>query len=122
MDKKKMQKIEEVAKKAENEMEKVDILDVLLDETNKDPIVLVDDKGKKLSFEQVAIIPFNEKVYCVLKPIDKIKDVQEDEAIVFYVDEREGEDSVLVVETDEKIAIQVFDEYYNLLDKAEESK
>lgn len=122
MDKKKLEKIEEVSKKAEEEMEHLDILDVLLDETNKDPIVLVDDKGKKLSFEQIAVIPFNNKVYCVLKPIDKIKDVQDDEAIVFFVDEREGQEPVLMVETDEKTAIQVFDEYYNLLDEADAKK
>ena len=97
----------------------MDILDVLLDENNKEPIVLMDDKGKKLSFEQIAVIPYNNKIYCVLKPIDKIENVQDDEAIVFYVDEKEGREPVLMVETDEKTAINVFDEYYNLLDQAE---
>lgn len=122
MDKKKLQKIEEASKQVEKETEHVDILDVLLDETNKDPIVLVDDKGKTLSFEQIAVIPFKDRIYCVLKPIDKIDNVQDDEAIVFFVDEREGQEPVLMVETDEKTAIQVFDEYYNLLDEAESNK
>lgn len=54
-----------------------------------------------------------------MKPIDKIENVQDDEAIVFYVDEKEGREPVLMVETDEKTAINVFDEYYNLLDQAE---
>ncbi len=122
MDKKKLQKIEEASKQVEKEAEHVDILDVLLDETNKDPIILVDDKGKTLSFEQIAVIPFKDRIYCVLKPIDKIDNVQDDEAIVFFVDEREGQEPVLMVETDEKTAIQVFDEYYNLLDEAESNK
>ena len=69
MDKNKMQKIEEAAAKATAQAEKLDILDVLLDENNKEPIVLVDGEGKKLSFEQIAVIPYNDKVYCVLKPI-----------------------------------------------------
>ena len=33
-----------------------DILDILLDEDNRDPIVLVDEKGRRIAFEQVAII------------------------------------------------------------------
>ena len=119
MDKKKIQQVEEVSKKVEEEAAQMDILDVLLDENNKEPIVLMDDKGKKLSFEQIAVIPYNNKIYCVLKPIDKIENVQDDEAIVFYVDEKEGREPVLMVETDKKTAINVFDEYYNLIDQAE---
>ncbi len=116
MDKKKIEKIEEVSKRVEEEENELDLVDVLLDMDNKDPIVLVDGSGKKISFEQIAVIPYNDKIYCVLKPIDKIDNVQDDEAIVFYVDEKDGQ-KVLMVETDEKVAISVFDEYYNLLDK-----
>lgn len=119
MDKKKLKQIEEVSKEAEKEMEREDILDILLDEDNKDPIVLLDNNGRRLTFEQIAVIPYNERIYCVLKPVDKIDNVQDDEAIVFYVEEKEGEEPVLMVETDEKTAINVFDEYYNLLDEAE---
>ena len=119
MDKKKMQHIEEASKEAEQEMEREDILDILLDEDNKDPIVLIDNNGRRLSFEQIAVIPYNDKIYCVLKPIDKIDNIEDDEAIVFYVEEEEGKEPVLMVETDEKTAISVFDEYYNLLDEAD---
>lgn len=119
MDKKKIQQIEEASKKVE---ESFDILDVLLDEDNKDPIVLVDENGKQLSFEQIAVIPYNDKIYAVLKPIDKIDNVADDEAIVFVVVEKEGRPSVLMVETDESVAMSVFDEYYNLLDEAEGKK
>ena len=119
MDKKKMQHIEKVSKEAEQEMEREDILDILLDEDNKDPIVLIDNNGRRLSFEQIAVIPYNDKIYCVLKPIDKIDNIEDDEAIVFYVEEEEGKEPVLMVETDEKTAISVFDEYYNLLDEAD---
>ena len=118
MEKKKNQQIEEAAKKAE---ENFNILDVLLDEDNKDPIVLMDEKGKQLSFEQIAVIPYNDNIYAVLKPIDKIENVADDEAIVFFVQERDGMPPVLMVETDESVAMSVFDEYYNLLDEAEGS-
>ncbi len=117
MDKKKVQKIEEASKKVKEREEQLDIVDVLLDENNKEPIVLVDGNGKKITFEQIAVIPFNDKLYCVLKPVDKIDGVADDEAIVFYVQEEEGKAPVLMVETDEKVAMDVFDEYYNLLDE-----
>lgn len=97
-----------------------DILDILLDEENKDPIVLTDEKGRHIAFEQIAVIPYEQKLYCVLKPIDYIDGVADDEAIVFYVDEGENEDDdpVLRIEDDELKAIDVFMEYYNLLDAA----
>lgn len=121
MDKKKLEKIEEVSKEVEQEKSRRNILDILLDEDNKDAIVLEDDKGKKLTFEQIAVIPYNDKVYCVLKPIDKIDNVQDDEAIVFFVHEEDGKEPVLMVETDEATAIAVFDEYYNLLDEQDKN-
>lgn len=99
------------------EFEREDIIDVLLDEENKDPIVLVDGGGKKIAFEQIAVIPYDEKLYCILKPIDHIDNVSDDEAIVFYVDEKEGKEPTLMVETDELKAMDVFEEYYNMLDE-----
>ena len=72
----------------------VDIYDVLLDEENKEPIVLVDGNGRKTAFEQIAVIPHNEKLYCILKPVDKTENVADDEAIVFFVNEK-GDENVL---------------------------
>ena len=34
----------------------INLLDVLLDKDNHDPIVLMDENGRQLSFEQVAMI------------------------------------------------------------------
>lgn len=103
-----------------NEEKDLDVLDILLDEENDDDIVLFDAKeNKEIRFEQVAIIPKNQKIYAILKPIDEMEDVNDDEAIVFVVDyDAEGR-SMLVIETDEKIATEVFDDYYTLLDAAE---
>ena len=97
----------------------VDILDILLDENNDDPISLYDENDKEVKFEQVAIIPDNEKIYAILKPIDELEGVADDEAIVFAVEEDEDGLSVLVIEKDEEVAIRVFDKYYQLLDEAE---
>ncbi len=110
-----------VSKKVE-EQKPVDLLDVLLDKDNKDPIVLMDEKGRQISFEQVAIIPYEikgEKVlYVVLKPIDKIDGIADDEAVVFLVDQDKNGNTILRVEEDEEVAIAVFDKYYDLLEEA----
>ena len=91
----------------------MDILDILLDADNRDPITLVDSDGRAINFEQVAVIPFetrhgNRNLYCVLKPLDPIKGIADDEAIVFRVDWNENGDSVICVEEDESTAISVF--------------
>ena len=42
------------------EKEEMDVLDILLDEENDDPISLFDENDNEIKFEQVAIIPENE--------------------------------------------------------------
>ena len=99
----------------------LDILDILLDDKNTDDIILADEKGKKIRFSQIAVIPYKDKLYTVLKPVDKIDNVADDEAIVFVVEENENGENVLKVETDEETAIAVFDEYYNLVEESEDN-
>lgn len=100
----------------QNFNEEIDILDVLLDEDNEDPITLYDENSKAYKFDQVAVIPLDNKLYAILKPIDELEGVADDEAIVFAVNETDDGETSLIVEIDEAIAMRVFDEYYKLLD------
>ena len=59
----------------------------------------------------------NEKVYAILKPVTKIVGVNDDEALVFVIEEIDDEDCLVIVD-DEKVVDDVFKEYYELL-KAE---
>lgn len=102
--------------------EELDILDILLDEENDAPVTLYDEKDNPIEFDQVAIIPLEEKLFAILKPIDEMEGVSDDEAIVFLIDENVDGEAELVVETDEALAMRVFDEYYRLLDELEEAK
>ena len=106
----------------QNNEKQLDLLDVLLDQDNKEPIVLMDENGKQMTFEQVAVIPYevrkDKRHYCVLKPLDKIEGIGEDEAIVFLVDTDDQGNSIIKIEEDEEIAIAVFDKYYDLLEEA----
>ena len=67
-------------------------IDSLFDEDDNSPIVLFNEKGEKISFEQIAVIPLEERVFAILKPIEKTEGVGEDEALVFEVVEPEDEE------------------------------
>ena len=90
----------------------------LLDPENSDPIVLFDENEKPVSFEQIALIPYQEKLYAILKPIEKMDGVADDEAIVFSFEEDDSnEDQLLVVEENDAIIDEVFAIYNKLLDE-----
>ena len=105
----------------DKDLVKVDVLDILLDRENEAPIYMLSDTGERLKFEQIAVIPRmmegQETIFAVLKPLDKLEGIGEDEAIVFRVAVDEQGESVLRVEEDEEVSIAVFNEYYKLLDE-----
>lgn len=115
--------VKKTTTKKEEEIVKVDLLDVLLDENNTAPIYMHDETGRQLKFEQVAVIPYKEQdLYCILKPLTKLEGIADDEAIVFKIDEDENGEAILRVETNEEIAITVFDQYYDLVEETEKAK
>ena len=57
-------------------------IDALYDENNNDAIILFNEKGEEIAFEQIAIIPISEKVYAILKPIQPMDGVGEDEGLL----------------------------------------
>ncbi len=99
------------------EAEEFDILDVLLDEDNDDAIDLVDCDGQRIAFEQIAVVPYDDKIYCLLRPIDHVEGVAEDECIVFYVVEEEGKKPVLAIEEDLDKMNAVYNEYVKLAEE-----
>lgn len=89
-------------------------IELLLDENNSDNIKLFDDKNNEVEFEQVAIVPIDEKIYAILKPAQKMEGVGDDEALVFTIEEIDDEEC-LVIEESEEIIDKVFDQYYEML-------
>lgn len=115
-----VEKVNDAEDKDEN-LVKADLLDVLLDPRNTDPVILEDEDGKRYAFEQVAIIPYTvsgeKNLYAVLKPVDKIEGVGDDEAIVFRVNVYDDGSSDMSLEEDEDIAVAVYREYIKLLEE-----
>ena len=102
-----------------DDLKEINVIDRLLDENDEEPVTLYDENDKETEFEQVAIIPLDEKIYVILKPITKIEGVADDEGLVFVIEEIDDEDMLVLVDDDE-IINKVFDVYYQLLKEDEE--
>lgn len=89
-------------------------IDCLLDPDNVDPIMLFSEKGDLVSFEQIAIVPIEGKVYAILRPMEPPEGMEEDEALVFVLDEFEEEDCLTILE-DDAMVDRVFEQYYAML-------
>lgn len=98
------------------EVEERDPIEALLDPQNTENIKLYDENDKATEFEQIALIPLNNSVYVLLKPVDKMEGVGEDEAVVFeLIDDAESGDTLHVVMEDETIDL-VFNEYKKMIE------
>ena len=89
-------------------------IDMLLDENNTDNIKLYNEDNQEVEFEQIALVPIEEKTYAILKPVANMEGIAEDEALVFVIDEIDDEDCLVIVE-DDSIVDKVFEEYYTML-------
>lgn len=86
-------------------------IDALYDENNNDAIILFNEKGEEIAFEQIAIIPISEKVYAILKPIQPMDGVGEDEGLVFSIEQNDEGEEYLALTVDEDIIDAVFTVY-----------
>ena len=91
-------------------------IDMLFDEENWDDITLYDDEENAVRFEQIAIIPYEEEVYAILRPRD-VENIEEDEALVFLIKGDEDDDMNLEIVTDEELAGKIFDLYNTYIDE-----
>ena len=96
--------------------EELDPVEQILDEDNNANVVLYDEDDKATEFEQIAVVPLDNSIYAILKPVEAIEGVEEDEAIVFEIVMDEENGDLLTVVTDDAIIDNVFAEYKKLFD------
>ncbi|MDE6210734.1 MAG: hypothetical protein K2G42_02025 [Clostridia bacterium] len=96
-----------------NKAQEISLIEKLLDQDNLDSITLKDEEGNAYEFEQVAVIPNDGRLFCILHPITKIEGIADDEAVVF---ECTDDDKLSVVE-DKDLALKIFDKYYELIEE-----
>lgn len=88
-------------------------IDRFFDENNFENIK-IEDNGKEIEFEQVALVDYDEKSYVILHQVDKEDEYEVD---VFLVDEEKDE---LTYIDDELLCESIFQVYYELLESEEE--
>ena len=97
--------------------ERINPIDALFDEENYDPIILFNQKGEEISFEQIALIPLKGKSYAILKPVIIMEGLKENEGLVFSIElNEETNEEFLLLTTNEEIIDEVFNEYEKLID------
>ena len=102
-------------KKEREELVPTDLLDVLLDADNTEPVAFIDEDGRQTYFRQVAVIPFmcgdEKRLYTLLAPLEAFDGVDTDSAIVFrVVSDGEGR-SAISLEENEETAMAVYAQY-----------
>ena len=91
----------------------------MFDEDNNDVLILFNERGEEVAFEQVAVIPLD-KTYAILKPVQPLEGMGEDEGLVFSVEiNTETNEEYLTVVTDMDIIDKVFDIYDALVEEGQ---
>lgn len=96
------------------------IIEMLLDEENDEPITLFDETGEPFSFEQVAAIPKDDNLYAILKPLQHVDGLSDEDVVIFKIFETEDGDADMEMVTDDAEAEAVFEELDLLMEEAEE--
>lgn len=92
------------------------MIDKLLDDDNRENIILYGKDGEAIEFEQIAVIPIEGCPYALLHPVSA-DGIADDEALVFRITCEDGEDA-LILEENTAVIDAIFDEYYALLAEA----
>ena len=91
-------------------------IDQIFDPNNCEPIVMYNENNQEVAFEQIAVVPLDGEVYVILKPVEAMEGIGEDEALVFAIVVEDGEE-MLVVEDRTEVIDEVFRQYYEMLDE-----
>ena len=94
-------------------------VDQIFDPENTDNIVIYDENGEPVEFEQIAVIPLDGTVYVILHPVVTLPGCDPDMALVFFIEEKEDDD-ILVLSEDREVIDKVFAEYYEMINQIDE--
>ena len=82
-------------------------------------ITLTTADGDDVDFIEIAVIPYNEKFYAILQPVELLDGMEEDDALVFNVTRTPDDEANFELELNEEAIEAVFEIYNKLLDEAE---
>ena len=96
------------------------LLDVLFDDNDIGSLTLQNEDGEKVEFRRMAIIPYKDIVYAILKPISGLPEEAMQQGIAMRVEMEFGE-PYLSIEDDEEVLKYLMNEYNRLLKEDEET-
>ncbi|MCQ2603365.1 MAG: DUF1292 domain-containing protein [Clostridia bacterium] len=89
-------------------------------EEDDDIIVLYNEAtDQDEEFYELAQLDVDKKWYVVLKPVEKLDDIDEDEVLIYEViDDKDGNSTFQAIE-DDKVLQKVFDEFMKMVEEWE---
>lgn len=91
--------------------EKLENLDLEVEEDDGDLVELVDDQGRVLKFFHVGSLEHKEKWYAFFMPAEEIEGTTEDEVVVFNIAKDDKGEEVLLPVEDEALLEEVYEEF-----------
>lgn len=79
-------------------------------------ITLKSAKGEDIQFVEIAGIAYNNNFYAILQPVKLLDGMDDDEALVFKVTQKNGEDC-FEIELNDSVIDAVFEEYDKLYEQ-----
>ena len=87
---------------------------------DEDLVVLTTDDGVEHNFYHVAPVDYNNPPYVFFQPAEEIPDIDEDEVVIFRLEEDENGEDLFVPIEDEKLLNEVYEEYVRMAEEEDE--
>ena len=102
------------------------IMKTILDKTNKEPILLTNQEGNAMVFEQVAVIPYvahNERrLYVILRLLNNVNGLSRGTNVVFNCDKDKSGQVIFKAENDPEVVKGIQEHYIKLVQEANAKK
>ena len=87
---------------------------------DEDLVVLTTDDGVEHNFYHVATVDYKNEWYVFFQPAEEIPDIDEDEVVIFRLEEDENGEDLFVPIEDENLLNEVYEEYVRMAEEEDE--
>lgn len=89
------------------------------EEEDEDLVTLLDDDGNEVDFYHAATVDYKGEWYIFLQPAEEMEDVEEDELLIFKLEQDENGDDLFTPIEDEALLDAVYHEYEKLVEETD---
>ena len=84
---------------------------------DEDLVVLTTDDGVEHNFYHVATVDYKNEWYVFFQPAEEIPDIDDDEVVIFRLEEDENGEDLFVPIEDENLLNEVYEEYVRMAEE-----